>query len=362
LRKALFIILPVVVLALGGSGGWYWWNVLRFLQSTDDAYVQSDISLISPKVEGYIKEVRVADNQEVAEGAVLFVIDDRDFAAKVAQAEAAVATEEAMVLTYGGRLDLQRALIDEAQATLNSAEADLARAQQDYKRYSALLTTDFASRQRFEQAEADARKAEAAVAKSRAALAAAQNQLAVLRSQRHEEESRRQQARATLQLARNDLDNTVIRAPVSGVAGNRAGQVGQYVKAGAQLLSLVPLSRVYVTANFKETQLTHMRPGQLAEVAVDAYPDLTIDGRIESFAPASGAQFSLLPPDNATGNFTKIVQRVPVRIALPATSPLSGRLRPGLSVTVTIDTRDRGDSDGLVGAAQAKSANPAAVQ
>jgi len=362
LRKVLFIILPVVALALGASGGWYWWNVLRFLQSTDDAYVQSDVSLISPKVEGYIKEVRAADNQEVAEGAVLFVIDDRDFAAKVAQAEAAVATEEAMVLTYGGRLDLQRALIEEAQATLNSAEADLARAQQDYKRYSALLTTDFASHQRFEQAEADARKAEAGVARSRATLAAAQNQLAVLRSQRHEEEGRRQQARATLQLAQNDLDNTVIRAPISGVAGNRAGQVGQYVKAGTQLLSLVPLSRVYVTANFKETQLTHMRPGQLAEVSVDAYPDLTLEGRIESFAPASGAQFSLLPPDNATGNFTKIVQRVPVRIALPADNRLAGLLRPGLSVTVTIDTRGTAEGDGLVGAAQAKSPNRAAVQ
>ena len=362
MRKVLFIILPVVALALGASGGWYWWNVLRFLQSTDDAYVQSDVSLISPKVEGYIKEVRAADNQEVAEGAVLFVIDDRDFAAKVAQAEAAVATEEAMVLTYGGRLDLQRALIEEAQATLNSAEADSARAQQDYKRYSALLTTDFASHQRFEQAEADARKAEAGVARSRATLAAAQNQLAVLRSQRHEEEGRRQQARATLQLAQNDLDNTVIRAPISGVAGNRAGQVGQYVKAGTQLLSLVPLSRVYVTANFKETQLTHMRPGQLAEVSVDAYPDLTLEGRIESFAPASGAQFSLLPPDNATGNFTKIVQRVPVRIALPADNRLAGLLRPGLSVTVTIDTRGVAEGDGLVGAAQAKSPNPAAVQ
>jgi len=357
LRKVLFIILPVVVLALGVSGGWYWWNVLRFLQSTDDAYVQSDISLISPKVEGYIKEVRVTDNQEVAEGDVLFVIDDRDFAAKVAQAEAAVATEEAMVVTYGSRLDLQRAMIDEAQATLDSAEADLSRAKRDYTRYSALMSTDFASRQRFEQAEADARKAEAAVARSRAALAAAQNQYAVLRSQRHEEESRRQQARATLQLARNDLDNTVIRAPISGVAGNRAGQVGQYVKAGTQLLSLVPLSRVYVTANFKETQLTHMRPGQLAQVSVDAYPDLILEGRIDSFAPASGAQFSLLPPDNATGNFTKIVQRVPLRIALPTNGPLAGRLRPGLSVTVTVDTRDAGDGDGLVGAAQAKPSN-----
>jgi len=360
LRKLLFIILPVVVLAAGVSGGWYWWNVLRFLQSTDDAYVQSDVSLISPKVEGYIKKVKVADNQEVAEGAVLFVIDDRDFKAKLAQAEAAVAIEEASVASYESRLKLQQAMIDQAAATVASAEADLLRAQQDYKRYSALMSTDFASRQRFEQAQADARKGEAAVAKSRAALAAEQNQLAVLHSQQREEQAKLQQARANLQLAQNDLDNTVIRAPIAGVAGNRAGQVGQYVKAGTQLLSLVPLSRVYVTANFKETQLTHMRPGQLATVAVDAYPDLTIDGRIESFAPASGAQFSLLPPDNATGNFTKIVQRVPVRVALPANGPLTGRLRPGLSVTVTVDTRDTGDGDGLVGAAQAKAPGPEA--
>jgi membrane fusion protein, multidrug efflux system len=354
LRKLLFIILPVVALALGVSGGWYWWSVLRFQQSTDDAYVQSDITVISPKVEGYIKEVRVADNQEVAEGSVLFIIDDRDFAAKLAQAEAAVAAEEAIIATYGNRLKLQQAMIDQAAATVKSAEADLSRAQQDHKRYSALVTTDFASRQRFEQAETDARKGEAAVAKSRAAFAAEQNQLAVLRSQQREEEAKLQQAHATLRLARHELEDTVIRAPVSGVAGNRAGQVGQYVKAGSQLLSLVPLSRVYVTANFKETQLTHMRPGQLAEVLVDAYPGLALEGRIESFAPASGAQFSLLPPDNATGNFTKIVQRVPVRIALPANAALTGLLRPGLSVTVTIDTRNAGDSDGLVGAAQAK--------
>jgi membrane fusion protein, multidrug efflux system len=180
----------------------------------------------------------------------------------------------------------------------------------------------------------------------------------VLRSQQREEQAKLQQARANFQLAQNDLDNTVIRAPISGVAGNRAGQVGQYVKAGTQLLSLVPLPRVYVTANFKEIQLTHMRPGQLAEVSVDAYPDLILEGRIESFAPASGAQFSLLPPDNATGNFTKIVQRVPIRIALPTNGPLAELLRPGLSVTVTIDTRGAAEADGIVGAAQAKSPNP----
>ena len=358
MRSKLLVVVALLVIALGAAGGWYWSTVLRFRQSTDDAYVQSDVSVISPKIEGYIKKVRVADNQQVAEGVVLFVIDDRDFKAKVALAEAAVATAEATIATYESRLNLQQAMIDQAAAVVQSAEADLSRAQQDFKRYSTLMTSDFASRQRFEQAEADARKTSAALAKSRAALAAEQNQLAVLGSQRHEEEAKLQQAHANLWLAKNDLDNTVIRAPISGIAGNRAGQIGQYVKPGTQLLSLVPLPHVYVTANFKETQLTRMRPGQLAEVSVDAYPDLTIQGRIESFAPASGAQFSLLPPDNATGNFTKIVQRVPVRIALPAGGSLAELLRPGLSVTVTVDTRE-GDDIGTA-RAQAAASNPAA--
>jgi membrane fusion protein, multidrug efflux system len=360
MRQKLAIGLALLALVLAGSGGWYWWNELRFLQSTDDAYVQSDVSIIIPKIGGYIKKVKVADNQQVTEGQTLFVIDDRDFKAKLAQGEAAVATEEASVATYESRLKLQQAMIDQAAATVQSTEADLARAQQDYKRYGTLMTSDFASRQRFEQAQADARKAEAALAKSRAALAAEQNQLAVLHSQQREEEAKLQQARANLQLAKNDLDNTVIRAPVAGVAGNRAGQVGQYVKAGTQLLSLVPMSRLYVTANFKETQLTRMRPGQIAEVSVDAYPDRTLEGRIESFAPGSGAQFSLLPPDNATGNFTKIVQRVPVRIALPADDPLNRLLRPGLSVTVTVDTREAGDTG--IGSGQAAAAAPSTAE
>jgi membrane fusion protein (multidrug efflux system) len=359
MRNKLMAGLAVVALVLGVIGGWYWWTELRFLQSTDDAYVESDVSIISPKIEGYIKEVRVADNEEVAQGAVLFVIGDRDFAAKVAQAQAAVDTEKATIATYESRLKLQQAMIEQADAAVKSAEADQSRAQQDYKRYSTLMTSDFASRQRFEQAQADARKADASLLKARAGLAAEQSNLAVLRAQRREEEARLQQARANLQLAQNDLDHTVIRAPIAGVAGNRAGQVGQYVKPGTQLLSLVPLPQVYVTANFKETQLTRMRPGQHAQVSVDAYPDHPLDGRIESFAPASGSQFSLLPPDNATGNFTKIVQRVPVRIALPNNNPLARRLRPGLSVTVTVDTRGEGTAeagDGILGAAQAKSA------
>src|SRR6266568_1891456 len=339
MRQAALIVLVTIVLALGATTGWYWWTAWRFQQSTDDAYVQSDITVISPKIEGYIKEVRVEENQPVAAGQVLIVVDDRDFAAKVAQAEAAVATEEAIVATYVSRLGSQQAMIEQATASVQSAEADLNRAQLDYKRYTALVTSDFASRQRFETADADSRKADAALGKARAALVAEQSQLAVLHSQKREEEARLVQARAGLRLAKNDLDNTVIRAPVAGIVGNRAGRVGQYVKPGTQLLSLVPLPHVYVTANFKETQLTHMRPGQSAEISVDAYPDQPLTGRIQSFAPASGAQFSLLPPDNATGNFTKIVQRVPVRIALPAEGPLARLLRPGLSVTVTVDTR-----------------------
>src|SRR6266446_5692517 len=180
MRTPLLIAAAVVLLILGAGSGWYWWTSWRFLQSTDDAYVQSDVSLISPKIEGYIKEVRVRDNEAVAAGQVLFVIDERDFAAKLAQAEAAVATEEATVATYASRLKLQQAMIDQAAASLRSTDADLYRAQLDHKRYAALVTSDFASRQKYEAAEADSRKADAALGKARAALAAEQNQLAVL--------------------------------------------------------------------------------------------------------------------------------------------------------------------------------------
>jgi membrane fusion protein (multidrug efflux system) len=359
MRKKLVLAAIVLALVCGSYGGWYWWTVLRFEESTDDAYVASDVSVISPKIEGYIKEVRVRQNQAVDKGAVLFVIDDKDFAAKVKQAEAAVATEEAAVETFRSRVAFQLAMIEQAKAEVTAAEADATRAQQDYERYGKLMTTDFASRQRYEQAQADARKTRAAVARSDAALAAAESQRGVLQSQKREEKARREQARANLMLAQNDLADTVIRAPISGVAGNRVGQVGQYVKTGTELLSLVPLPQVYVTANFKETQLTHMRLGQRVAIWVDAYPDHALDGWVESFAPGSGAEFSLLPPDNATGNFTKIVQRVPVRIGLPVNGPLARRLRPGLSVTVTVDTRDKGVADagdGVVGVAEAKAA------
>ncbi|HWD57709.1 MAG TPA: HlyD family secretion protein [Stellaceae bacterium] len=362
MNKRLIVLVVVLVAVAGVFGGWQWWHVWRFQQSTDDAYVQSDISLISPKIEGYIKEVRVDDNQHVKAGDVLFVIDDSDFAAKVAAAQAAVAAAIASVATFETRHDHQLAMINQAAAMVDSANAELNRADLDQKRYVALVTSEVATKQRFETAAADATKASANLLRAKAALEAEKQQLAVLDAQKREEQAKREQARAAQRLAQNDLDNTVIRAPVDGVVGNRAGQVGQYVKAGTQLMSLVPLPRVYITANFKETQLTLMRPGQVAQVSVDAYPDQVIEGRVESFAPASGAEFSLLPPDNATGNFTKIVQRVPVRIALPSDGPLAALLRPGLSVVVNVDTRAAGNATAqgaVFGTAEAKPA-PAA--
>src|SRR5579885_3257540 len=320
MRKTLLLLVPVLVVAAAVYGGWYWWTEWRFLQSTDDAYVASDISLISPTIEGTLKEVRVADNQRVVADQVLFVIDDKDYVSRLHQAEAAVATEKATLATYDSRMSLQQAMIDQAAAALAAAETEAARTRTDLKRYTALLSSSVASRQQFDTADADQRKAAAELVRAQAA-------------------ARLAQAEAALELARSQLDDTVIRAPIDGVAGNRAGQVGQYVKPGTQLLSIVPLPHVYVTANFKETQLTWMRPGQEADITVDAFPDRVLKGRVESFAPASGAQFSLLPPDNATGNFTKIVQRVPVRIAVPTDGKLAWLLRPGLSVTVTVDTR-----------------------
>jgi membrane fusion protein, multidrug efflux system len=362
MRTKLLLLLLVVVLVAGAYGGERWWRVWRFQQSTDDAYVASDISLISPKIEGYIKQVGVEDNQRVTAGQMLFVIDDSDFAAKVAQAQAAVDAEVASVATFETQHDHQLAMINQAAAAVDSAQAEVGRADLDQKRYVSLVASDVATKQRYETAEADAIKAQANLVRVKAALEAEKQQLAVLDAQKHQEQAKREQARAMLRLAQNDLDNTVIRAPVAGIVGNRAGQIGQYVKPGTQLLSLVPLPRVYVTANFKETQLTLMRPGQPVEISVDAYPDQVIEGRIESFAPASGAEFSLLPPDNATGNFTKIVQRVPVRIAVPDNGPLAALLRPGLSVVVSVDTRDAGtrtEANGIVGAAEAKPATSA---
>jgi membrane fusion protein, multidrug efflux system len=342
MKRTVAIILAVGALAAGGAGGVYWWQVGRFLESTDNAYVEADISVVSPKIQGYVREVRVSDNQRVAAGDVLVTIDDRDFAARRAEAEAQLAAQQAAVGTIDREIVQEQAVIAEAQAAVASAEADRLRAQQDLARYRLLTEKMAASQQRLETAEAEARKSDAALVKAKAALAAERNRLPVLDSQKQEAEAKLAQLRAALDLARIDLEDTVIRAPIDGVVGNRRAQMGQLVKPGTELLAVVPLRNVYVVANFKETQVERMRVGQKVSIAVDAFPGSAIDGTVESFAPASGSEFSLLPPENATGNFTKIVQRLPVRIAVPATNPLAGLLRPGLSVVAEVDTRSPG--------------------
>ncbi|HYD32164.1 MAG TPA: HlyD family secretion protein, partial [Azospirillaceae bacterium] len=330
-RKIVLGGVAAAALVGGGYGGWLWWIEGRFLQSTDNAYVQSDISVVSPRVAGYVRDVRVAENQQVRGGDVLVVLEDRDYAAKAAEAEAAVDAQKAALASAQSKLVLQHSLIEQAGAQVAAAEAERLRASKEFERVKSLRGNNFASRQSFDEADAALRKAEARIAEAKATRAARLDETGVLQAALHEVEAHLAQAQAQHQAARVDLDNTVIRAPVDGVVGNRGVQVGQYARAGQQLLAIVPLPDVYVVANFKETQLAHMRPGQPVELKIDAFPGVPLKGVVESFSPASGSQFSLLPPENATGNFTKIVQRVPVRIAVPADSPLKGLLRPGLS-------------------------------
>ncbi len=327
--------IAAVALLGAASAGWTWWTEGRFLESTDDAYVLADIAPISAKVAGYVRELPVGNNRAVKAGEVLAVLDDADYRARVDLAVAGVAAQRAALASNEARLVWQRSVIEQARTGIVSAEAELRRANPELERTRTLTADAWATRQRLEVAVADQAKAVAGLNRAKAALTAEANQLGVLEAQRHETEAALQQAEAQLALARDDLGHTVIRAPLDGVVGNRMAQIGSLARPGVQLMVVVPLGALYVDANFKETQLRHMRPGQVARVSVDAFPDLDLVGRVGSLAPASGSHFSLLPPENATGNFTKIVQRVPVRILLP---PSSG-LRPGLSVVVSVDTR-----------------------
>ena len=325
----------------------YWWVKGRFIESTDDAYLQSDISIIAPKVAGYVKRIPVVENQHVSAGDILVVIDDQDFAAAADEAKAQAAAQQAAIASIDSQRALQVTRIAQAKADIDAARADLAFANSDLARYGDLVRTGIASRQHYESAEQAQRKGAANMAKAEAALASEEKQLGVLESERGQAEANLKEAEAALALRNNDLGNMVIRAPVDGVVGNKGVDVGQYVKAGTQLFALVPDRDIYVVANYKETQIAGVRPGQPVEISVDAFPSERVRGTVESFAPASGAQFSLLPPENATGKFTKVVQRIPIRIALPQGDNLTRKLRPGLSVTAAIDTRHAEGGAGL---------------
>ncbi len=347
-RKLVWLVAALAGLAGGGTAGWFWWTDWRFIEATDDAYIQADISVISAKVVGYVRDLRVTDNQPVQAGDVLVVLDDQDYRAHVDQATAVVEAQQAALVSNAARLGLQGAMIAQAEAGVAAAEAEQRRADLELERVRSLTTGAWATRERLETTQADQAKATAAQVRARAALVAERDQVAVLQAARHEIDAQLHQAQAQLALARVDLDNTVIRAPVAGVVGNRSVQLGLLARPGVQLMALVPLDRLHVDANFKETQLRRMRPGQPVSVSVDAFPDHAVIARVDSVSPASGSRFSLLPPENATGNFTKIVQRVPVRIDLPPDNPLAGLLRPGLSVVVSVDTKGAVDTTALV--------------
>jgi membrane fusion protein, multidrug efflux system len=338
-RKAILAALAVSALAGAAYYGRYWWTAGRFMQSTDDAYVGGDVTVIAPKVAGFITDVAIEDNQSVRAGDLLVRLDDRDFRAALDSAEAAVAAQKAALANLDATQKLQEAIVDQAAAEIGAAEAEVLRSRFDYDRYNQLSAVQFASKQRFQQADADYKKAVATDKRARAALAAARQQIEVIETQKAQAKAALDQAAAQRVIAALNLSHTEIRAPIDGVVGNRAARAGAYATIGAALISLAPANGLWIDANFKESQLANMRKGQRVTIVADVLPGETITGRVASIAPATGAQFSVLPPENATGNFTKIVQRVPVRIRLDGDAATLGKLRPGLSVTAEVDQR-----------------------
>jgi len=338
LRRAGLVALAVIAIAGLSYAGTEYWRVWRFEEGTDDAYVQADIVTIAPQVAGYLTAVNVTDNQPVKKGDVLAVIDQRDYRAAVDQAEADVAEARAAIADDQAQLDEQQALIDEARAQVVSDQASETFAEQNNQRFAKLAQDGYGPVETAQQTASQIAQAQAQVARDKAALDAAQKQVATLTAQLAEAKATLAHNEAALDTARLNLGYTELRAPVDGVVGARTLRVGQYVVPGTALLAVVPLQATYVVANYKETQLTDVKPNQPVTISVDTYPDLKVRGFVSSLAPASGQEFALLPPDNATGNFTKIVQRIPVRIDLDRTDPLAGQLRPGMSVETTIRT------------------------
>jgi len=320
--------------------GWYYWTTGRFEVSTDDAYVRADSTVIAPKVSGYLRDVLVEDNEQVKAGQVLARIDDRDYAVALAQAKADVAASQGDIDNIRATIVRQQAVIAQAAGTVAVDEAALTFAEQDYTRYANLASRGAGTVQMAQQATSKRDSARAALARDKAALTAAQGQTDVLRAQLAQAIATLAHKRAAEQKAELDLGHTTITAPVDGVVGNRTLRVGQFVQAGTDLMAVVPLQQTYIVANFKETQLTDIRKGQSVAIEVDTFPDAKITGRVDSIAPASAGEFALLPPDNATGNFTKVVQRIPVKIVFDPQNDAAGRLRPGMSVEPVVDTKE----------------------
>jgi membrane fusion protein (multidrug efflux system) len=317
----------------------YWSLYLKYDESTDNAYTQSHYAVISPKVTGYINKISVDDNQLIKKDLCMIIIDDSDYKASLESKEANVLAQDALLQSLNDKIDLQYAIIAKAKATVAKAKAELARTDKDLERSATLFEKGFAPRQQYDSLRADALSAEAAHREVQAALVSEEKQINCLKSSLLQQEALKKQAIADCALAHNNIINTKIIAPFDGVVGNRFAQIGQLVRPGMNLLTLVPANATYVVANFKETQISRMKAGHPVTLKIDAYPGDTFKGEVDSISPATGARFSLLPPDNATGNFTKIIQRVPVKIRLTEDKGKWDLLRPGLSVVATVHTR-----------------------
>lgn len=345
IRRAAFALAVAFGVAAAAGFGNYYLTTGRYLETTDDAYVKADSTIIAPKISGYISEVLVVDNEKVAAGQPLARIDDRDFKAALNQAKADVAGSEAAVRNLDAQIALQEPLIQQQAAEVDASEANLKFAQEERTRYDGLMKSGSGTVQRAQQTDAALRAQTAQLQQGKSGLIAAKRKIEVLSTDRAKATAQVDRARAVEQQAALNLSYAQITAPVNGTVGARTLRVGQYVQAGTQLMAVVPLDAVYVVANFKETQLTGMRNGQPVELYVDSFQSTRLRGHIDSLAPASGLEFALLPPDNATGNFTKIVQRVPVKIVLDDPT-LSGLLRPGMSAVPTVNTKPAAVAEG----------------
>ena len=344
-----FILLLVGGLIVVVAQEWDWWVGSAVMQTTDDAYLHADLTPLAAKVAGYVRRVPVQDFQRVKAGDLLVQIVDDDYRAQLAQAEGNVAAAQATIETIEQQKLLQRAIIEQAEATIEASQADLTRYHLEAVRQQILLQKGLAgTRQITEQAIDNEKHAAATLALNQAQLEQQRQQLIVLDSQEKQANATLVAQQAARDLAAINLGYTRITAPVDGMVGLRQVLAGQYVNVGTEVISVVPLPNVWVIANYKETQMTRVRIGQAARVTVDAFSGTVLRGHVDSWSPASGAEFSLLPPDNATGNFTKVVQRIPVKIVLDPDPAIAELLRPGMSVIATIDTSSTPPKSGAV--------------
>jgi membrane fusion protein (multidrug efflux system) len=338
LKRLALAGLAGLVLAGGAEYGLDWWRHARFIETTDDAYVGGNVTAIAPHVGGFIAEVAVRDNQQVNAGQVLIRLDRRDFQAAADHAAALVDARTASLAVLHAQYVQQQANLHQQEAALAARQAQQQFAGLDAARYRSLAATSAGSRQDAQRSASLEQEMSSTVAAAQSGLEAVRAQFKVLDAMIAEATANLAQARSDLLTAELNLSYTEIRAPVDGTIGNRAAQLGAYVSAGAYLLSVIPSNGLWVDANFKEDQLTHLVPGDAATVTADVLPGHVFHGRVESLAPGTGAVFSVLPAENATGNFTKIVQRVPVRIRLDSDDQNLAMLRPGLSTLTRVDT------------------------